>query len=84
MKIHSFTAVASTVILGLGLILSGCQSESTGDKMGMTTGSGMSDGKMSDDKMAMEKMDSGSMMAGKMEDGKMADSKMSGEKMEKK
>ena len=55
MKTHTFTAAVSTVCLGLGLFLSGCQSESGGDKMSGSDAK-MSDGMMSSDKMADEKM----------------------------
>lgn len=74
MKIDTFTAAASTVLLGLSMFLSGCQSESGGDKMVAPTDAKMSDGKMSDGKMVDEKM----------ADKKMSDGKMETEMMEKK
>lgn len=78
MKTTTVTAAASTVLLSLGLFISGCQSEVTGDKMSAPADEKMSDGMMSDGKMGMDKMSDE-----KMSDGKMADEKMADEKMEK-
>ncbi|RLS36902.1 MAG: hypothetical protein DWH81_11840 [Planctomycetota bacterium] len=79
MKNYTATVAATTILLGLTLFVSGCQSESSSDKM-----SSSSDAKMSDDKMGMDKMADDKMGMEKMSDGKMTDGKMSDDKMDKK
>ncbi len=79
----TFTAVASSVLLGLSLFVSGCQSDAMPDKMAAP------DAKMSGDKMGMDKMEADKMgmekmATDKMDDGKMKDDKMEADKMEKK
>jgi hypothetical protein len=79
MKNYTATVTATTILLGLTLFVSGCQSESAGDKMSTSA-----DAKMSDDKMGMDKMADDKMGMEKMSDGKMSDGKMSDDKMDKK
>jgi hypothetical protein len=76
-------AAAVGLLLGIGLLLTGCGNTPAANKMGMESGNmSAMEGKMSGETME-GKMDG--MMAGeKMADGKMMEGKMAGGKMDNK
>ena len=79
MKRHLLLLVAG-VVLGTGMLLTGCsESPGGGDKMA-TSESKMEGGKMEGSNMENGKMDGGKMDSGKMEGGKMEGGKMEGGK----